>query len=374
MNQIVELGEVCEFLDNQRIPVESSLRKSGKYPYYGANGLQDWVEGYIFDEPLVLLAEDGGHFGSKIQPIAYKITGKSWVNNHAHVLRAKSNCDIDYLCYILSFYDVTKLISGTTRPKLTKGNAERITFPLPSLSEQQRIAAILGKADRLRFLRHHSHVLSDTYLQSVFLEMFGDPETNPRLWKRTTIDDISLLVTDGEHLTPCRTSSGIKLLSARNIQNGFIDFEAGVDYISNDEFKRIKKRCNPEYEDVLISCSGSVGRVTTVAITEQFSLVRSVALIKPDRREINPYYLEHFLRTNYSQEMIKKYSKASSQPNLFQGPIKELPVLVPPVFEQRKFVDVVKKYSFLRSKQFESERQAEHLFQALSRQAFHGEL
>ena len=133
--KIVELREVCEFLDNQRIPVTDSDRKAGLYPYYGANGLQDWIDGYIFDEPLVLLAEDGGSFGSKTKPIAYKVTGKCWVNNHAHVLRPKSNCDVDYLHRILSFYDVTRFVNGTTREKLTKSQAERILVPVTSLSD-----------------------------------------------------------------------------------------------------------------------------------------------------------------------------------------------------------------------------------------------
>ena len=83
----VKLEEVCEILDSKRIPITSQDRKKGIYPYYGANGLQDYVDGYIFDDELVLLAEDGGYFGSKDKPIAYRVSGKCWVNNHAHVLK-----------------------------------------------------------------------------------------------------------------------------------------------------------------------------------------------------------------------------------------------------------------------------------------------
>ena len=103
----VQLKDVCVFLDNLRVPVKESERKPGPYPYYGANGQQGWIDDYIFDKPLILLAEDGGHFGSKTRPIAYKVSGKCWVNNHAHVLWPKSNCDIDYLHRVLSYYDVT---------------------------------------------------------------------------------------------------------------------------------------------------------------------------------------------------------------------------------------------------------------------------
>ena len=91
--------ECCEILDSMRIPITASDRKEGKYPYYGANGIQDYVNDYIFDDELVLLAEDGGNFGSKEKPIAYRVSGKCWVNNHAHVLKPKEEIDVDYLCY-----------------------------------------------------------------------------------------------------------------------------------------------------------------------------------------------------------------------------------------------------------------------------------
>ncbi|WP_234985312.1 restriction endonuclease subunit S, partial [Anaerovibrio lipolyticus] len=88
------------------MPITASERTEGPYPYYGANGVQDYVSDYIFDDELVLLAEDGGNFGSKERPIAYRVSGKCWVNNHAHVLKPKPGLNVDYLCYSLMFYDV----------------------------------------------------------------------------------------------------------------------------------------------------------------------------------------------------------------------------------------------------------------------------
>ena len=96
---MARLEEVCEILDSKRVPITAKDRVAGPYPYYGANGIQDYVADYIFDDELVLLAEDGGHFGSADKPIAYRVSGKCWVNNHAHVLKAKECIDIDYLCY-----------------------------------------------------------------------------------------------------------------------------------------------------------------------------------------------------------------------------------------------------------------------------------
>ena len=93
---MAKLGEVCEVLDSKRVPITAANRVSGQYP--------DYVADYIFDDELVLLAEDGGNFGSKEKPIAYRVSGKCWVNNHAHVLKPKAVIDVDYLCYSLMFF------------------------------------------------------------------------------------------------------------------------------------------------------------------------------------------------------------------------------------------------------------------------------
>jgi len=150
----VKLGEICEFLDSKRIPVNEDERRqrilgkplSSLYPYYGANGQVGWIDDYIFDEPLILLAEDGGLFGSLTKSIAYKIVGKSWVNNHAHVLRPKDGIDTDFCLLTLSIRpDIGPMVTGNTRPKLNQEIAAQIQIPLPPLSEQKRIAAILNK-------------------------------------------------------------------------------------------------------------------------------------------------------------------------------------------------------------------------------------
>ena len=101
---VVKLEQVVTFLDSQRIPITAKDRISGPYPYYGANGQQDSVHDYIFDEPLILVAEDGGNFDDPTRPIAYKVEGKCWVNNHAHVLRPNpEKIDINFLTYHLAF-------------------------------------------------------------------------------------------------------------------------------------------------------------------------------------------------------------------------------------------------------------------------------
>ncbi len=148
----VRLDEVFMFLDYLRKPIseiERGKRIEGRsfgnlYPYYGANGQAGWIDDYLFDEPLVLLAEDGGAFGSFNTPIAYKIEGKTWVNNHAHVLRPRPGVDLDFaLAAIAIRPDLANLATGNTRPKLNQALASAIPVPLPSFSKQRRIAEIL---------------------------------------------------------------------------------------------------------------------------------------------------------------------------------------------------------------------------------------
>ena len=133
------LLEVCDLLDSKRVPVTSNKRIHGPYPYYGANGIQDYVNDYIFDDDLVLLAEDGGNFGSKDKPIAYRVSGKCWVNNHAHILSPK--IDFEFLQYSLNQIDYSEYVNGSTRLKLTQTDMRSIRLMLPPLSEQKLIKA-----------------------------------------------------------------------------------------------------------------------------------------------------------------------------------------------------------------------------------------
>ena len=141
----VALGEAVEFLDGQRRPVKATdrARMQGSVPYYGASGIVDLVNQYIFDEELILLGEDGENILSRVVPLAFKISGKAWVNNHAHVLRTRPDFDVDYLTAYLESLDYSGLNSGTAQPKLNKRSCLSIRVMKPPLQEQKRIAAAI---------------------------------------------------------------------------------------------------------------------------------------------------------------------------------------------------------------------------------------
>lgn len=166
---MARLKDVCVILDSKRIPITASERIAGPYPYYGANGVQDYVSDYIFDDELILLAEDGGNFGSKDRPIAYRVSGKCWVNNHAHILKPKEGYDVDYVCYALMYYDVSSLVNGATRKKLTQADMRGMIIPERPIAEQRHISAMLRKIDTLVLLRNQQIADLEKLVKSRYL-------------------------------------------------------------------------------------------------------------------------------------------------------------------------------------------------------------
>jgi len=162
----------------------------------------------------------------------------------------------------------------------------------------------------------------------------------PPRWIFCFVDDFALKVTDGEHATPRRCQSGHYLLSARNVTNVGIDV-SDVDFVPEDEFRRIRKRCDPDKGDILISCSGSVGRVAVVDQDNTYSMVRSAALIKLNVLHTDPKYIAYALRATPTQEQIELYSKSTAQANLFIGAIRKLRIPLPPFAEQQRIVSTV---------------------------------
>jgi type I restriction enzyme S subunit len=172
------LGELCDVLDHKRKPITKRDREAGEYPYYGATGVLDHVAGYLFDEPLVLVGEDGAKWASG-ENTAFAVEGKIWVNNHAHVLRPHRNTLLDnWLIYHLNHTDLTEFVSGLTVPKLNQGSLREIPVPVPPLAEQQRIVGLLDEAfEGLATAQanaeknlQNARALFESHLQSVFTQ------------------------------------------------------------------------------------------------------------------------------------------------------------------------------------------------------------
>ncbi|EKO3485926.1 restriction endonuclease subunit S [Vibrio fluvialis] len=270
---------------------------------------------------------------------------------------------------------ISDQVAGAKMPRVSMKVFWDHEIPLPPLVEQKRIAAILDKADAIRQKRKQAIELADEFLRSVFLDMFGDPVTNPKGWEIKTIGELATKVTDGEHQTPKRQEKGYKLLSARNVQHGFLDVEnEKVDHVGEAEFQRITKRLSISKSDVLLSCSGTIGRVSMNTLNEPFCLVRSVAVIRLAEHGVIPEFLVGYLGTSAMQAIMKKEANSSGQPNLFQNQIKQLNVLVPPLELQAEYKRFLDHYKEKKVSLIAANDQQALLFKSLSQNAFSGQL
>lgn len=168
--------EVTINFDRKRIPLSAKQRseRQGNYRYYGAQGVIDYVNDYIFDGTYLLIAEDGENLKSKKQNIAQVAKGKFWVNNHAHIVQTNELCDLQYLHYLINSMDLSGYITGSAQPKLSQANLNAVTLQLPFIDEQKKIVAILGSLDDKIELNNKINDNLAELLQAVYQERFGD--------------------------------------------------------------------------------------------------------------------------------------------------------------------------------------------------------
>ena len=291
------LEDCCEILDNLRVPITASERKSGPYPYYGANGIQDYVDEYIFDDELVLLAEDGGNFGSKTRPIAYRVSGKCWVNNHAHVLKPKPGLDVDFLCYSLMFYKTDGLVNGATRQKLTQATMRKMLIPNMTLENQRIVVDKLNRVLSIKSKREKQLVKLDELIKARFIEMFGSVKTE------LLLEDISEFITVGiaNSATHAYSDSGVPLLRNQNIKENFLD-DTDLKYIT-PEFAKLYESKKLKENDIIAMRTGYPGVCCLVPKKYEGCQTFTTLIIrlKPNN---NPVYICNFINSDFAKAFI----------------------------------------------------------------------
>lgn len=341
MNMML-LEDCCEILDSMRIPITASDRKEGPYPYYGANGIQDHVEDYIFDDELVLLAEDGGNFGSKERPIAYRVSGKCWVNNHAHVLKPKNDSlDVDYLCYSLMFYNTDGLVNGATRQKLTQATMRKMLIPMRSIEEQKQIVELLNRVVEIKSHRQNEIAKLDELIKARFVELFGD------FIERTSsvdFESICEFVTVGiaNSATHAFCDDGVIMFRNQNIKEDYLDTSDIVhitpDFASKYKSKMLKK------DDLLIVRTGYPG--VACLVPEQYegcqTFTTLIARLK-NTDIINPRFVCHYINSEYGKKYVKDNSAGAAQQNFGATALSKLPVCIPPIELQDEYIRFVEQ-------------------------------
>jgi len=362
------LREFVQFLDNRRKPVREKERIEGPYPYYGANGQQGSIDSFIFDEPTILLAEDGGHFENPDRGIAYKVEGQYWVNNHAHVLKPNEETDINFLCHALKNHDVTSYINGTTRAKLTKGNAERILLPSPPLEEQKRIASILDAAEELRQKRQRSLELLDELKQAIFWETFFQSKdgTKTRVKLAEVVDFRSSQVdpkrqpySEMLHVGPEHIASNTGEISWQNVRT------ATEDGVKSGKYKF-------ESGDLIYSKIRPYLNKVAVADREGICSADMYALHNPQKITIE--FLHFLLMSNDFLNYAETLSNRANIPKLNRGQLSGYEFDLPSEASLQVFSRKMKNLDEVAKQLFLSTTKIDELFTSLQHKAFAGEL
>jgi type I restriction enzyme S subunit len=382
----VRLGEVCEICDHLRKPVKKKDRIPGEVPYCGANGVIDYVSGFTHEGEFVLLAEDGGFYGPG-EPSAYMMFGRFWANNHIHILLAKSDYLMNaFLQTYLVAADLRPFLTGATRAKLTQRAMTSIPIPLPPLAEQRRIVArieaLMARVQEARRLRQEAREEAERLWQSVLADTFPRPGSAlPPGWRWVRLADAIVSLSNGTTAVQNRAGVGIPVTRIETIRNEVIDPKR-VGYIREPtEALMAKFRLN--IGDILFSHINSdphLGK-TAVYLGEPAVLLHGMNLIRivPKKDSVDSAFLNYLFKCFRLQGVFVQIAqRAIGQSSINQTKMKNLPIPLPPLAEQRRIVahleGVQEKIRALQAAQAETEEQLKHLEQSILDKAFRGQL
>ena len=329
-----KLEDCCNILDNERKPVKKSARIKGEYPYYGANGIQDYVSDYIFDGTFVLVGEDGSVINKNGNPVVTWAEGKIWVNNHAHVIKEKENVLLRYLYHYIQTINVSVLIHGNI-PKLNQGDFRNLRIAVPPLEVQCEIVHILDdftllSAELSAELKARQKQFS--YYRECLVNNGGH---KIRLDK---IVDIYLGLTH----TPKYVTSGIKFISAQNTSKDYLDL-TNVKYISREEYESITQNAKPKKGDILFTRVGSnLGHPVIVDTDEELCMFVSLGYLRvKDTSKVSIDYIKHWINTENFWNQVRKNVHGSAKVNLNTGWLSKFEISIPNFDEQKKIVNIL---------------------------------
>jgi type I restriction enzyme S subunit len=366
--QTARLGDICEFVYGDGL--KEGDRKGGPYPVYGSNGIVGWHDVSLTRGPTLIIGRKGS-----IGEIHFSKT-PCWPIDTTYYLEAtKRPCDLTWLYYNLLALNLTRLNKAAAVPGLNREDAYEQAVPYCDVPDQRRIAAILEKADRLRRLRRYALELGEGYLQSVFLEMFGDPDRNPKRWNTATLGDVIVSTKDGPHVSPVYANSGIPFLSTRNVRRGEVIWD-DIKFITRQDAGDIWRNadCKPERGDILYTKGGTTGLAVAVDFSEEVAVWVHIAVLKLRRGQVMPIWLENMLNTGYCYRQSQELTFGIANHDLGLNRMPRIKIYVPPISLQEQFTRVAYKHKRIRNQRREALRQAEHLFQTLLHRAFAGEL
>ena len=271
--------EVTINFDKKRVPLSGAQRekRQGKYRYYGAQGVIDHIDDFIFDGTYLLIAEDGENLKSKKQNIAQVVEGQFWVNNHAHIVQGNELCDTRYLSYLLNGIDLSGYVTGSAQPKLSQANLNAVTLFLPPIFIQKKIVDYLYLFDKKIAVNQQINDNLQLQVATIFHQWFvANPESEK--WPLVTLDSLTSLVSRG--IAPKYTDDSVQIvLNQKCIRDHYIDIS-------------LARRHNPkvinekwlQYGDLLINSTGegTLGRAAQVwFVPDNMTVDSHVTIVRP---------------------------------------------------------------------------------------------
>lgn len=362
--EIKRLKHFTENLDGKRIPISAEQRISGSIPYYGSTGVVDYVDDFIFDEELLLIGEDGAPFFDPYKEVSFIIEGKSWVNNHAHVLRVLEGINIKILMHQLNQTDYAYFIKGSTRDKLNQDYLKEIPIIEPPEDVQSRIIFYLNKKT--------SEIDLIIEKETQLIELLKEKRTalinhvvinglDPKVkMKDSVVEWISEIPEDWEiyrvrHLLENGIEGikigpfgsmiksdeiithGYKVYGQENVIN--LDFNRGTRYLTGTKFKQlIKYQLFPE--DLVITMMGTTGKAQIVPDSIQEGIMDSHLIRLRFNEKVIPKFMEILINSSdYVSGEITYFGKGAIMQGLNSGIIKNLILAIPPFHEQEKILN-----------------------------------
>lgn len=333
-----KLGEVCEILDNKRKPITKSKRIIGKYPYYGANGVQDYIDNYIFDGTFILMGEDGSVINKDNTPILHWINeSKIWVNNHAHVLgELDKQYKLKYIYYYLSIVDVSSIVKGVP-PKINQANMRNIKIPIPPIEIQEEIVKILDSYTEyitelqeklkveLQARNKQYNYYRDMLLSEDYLNKISEKLENQKKYESSCIEL--------EKIIKIKNGKDWKSLGKGNVPVYGSGGEMGI-FVDKYSYNK---------PTVLIPRKGSIENI--FYLEKPFWNVDTIFYTEINEEKILPKYFYYFMQ-NYN---IADLSTNPTRPSITQSTLNKLKILLPPIKIQNKIVKILDRFQELLS-------------------------
>lgn len=357
MYNYIPLEQAADILDSYRKPVNNKERLNlikGKpldelFPYYGATGQVGWIDSFLTDGEYILLGEDGAPFLNPYAEKAYIIHGKTWVNNHAHILRSKTNNE--FLCYYLNYFNYKNYVSGTTRLKLTQAQMRKIPIPNIPSDEQFRIVAhieeLFSELDKAVDTLKTTKEQLEVYRQAVLKDAFDNAQAMCERF--TPIEE--LLVTDRKGMStgPFGTmlkkhehkTTGVPMLGIENIDSGkFID--GNKIFVTPEKAAELKSFALKS-GDIIISRSGTVGELCVVPPRMEGALLSTNLMrVSLDCQKVLPeYFIYLFQSKGIVLDQVKELCKGSTRIFLNQTILKQIQFPIPNVHEQLQIINTI---------------------------------